>query len=77
MNIEDLKPGVILSGARLPEPIQVIAVQRLGDMYKVDGRGLQTNTFHQRVLHPGQLGGITALPIDEPFDGNPQHFRSP
>ncbi len=75
MDSNELLPGVIIRGPRLPEPIQVLAVTRLGDMYKVDGRGLQTNQFHQRVLHPGQIADLTALPIEEPFDGDPLHFK--
>jgi len=75
MNIEDLRPGVIISGPRLPEPIQVIAVLPLGGSYKVDGRGLHSNTFHQRVLHHDQIAGLTAMPVDEPFDGDPKHFK--
>jgi len=75
MNIEDLRPGVIISGPRLPEPIQVIAVLPLGGSYKVDGRGLHSNTFHQRVLHHDQIAGLAAMPVDEPFDGDPKHFK--
>lgn len=75
MHFDELKPGVIIRGPALPEPIQVLAVLRLGEMYKIDGRGLQTNQFHQRILHPKQLDGITALPIEEPLDGDPLHFK--
>ena len=75
MEFNELKAGVIIRGPRLPEPIQVLAVTRLGDMFKVDGRGLQTNQFHQRVLHPTQIADLTALPVDEPLDGDPLHFK--
>jgi hypothetical protein len=75
MHFDELKAGVIIRGPALPEPIQILAVIRLGEMYKVDGRGLQMNQFHQRILHPGQLDGIMALPIEEPFDGDPLHFK--
>lgn len=35
MDSNDLKAGVIASGPRLPAPIQILAVTRLGDMFKV------------------------------------------
>jgi superfamily II DNA or RNA helicase len=75
MNAHDLVPGVIIRGPAIPEPIEILVVTKLGEMFKVDGRGLQTGQAHQRVLHPGQLANITALPSEEPFDGNPLHFK--
>lgn len=75
MNALELKSGVVIRGPALPEPIEVLVVTKLGEMFKVDGRGLQTGQAHQRVLHPGQLADLTALPTEEPFDGNPLHFK--
>src|ERR1700755_2740917 len=75
MNAHDLVPGVIIRGLAIPEPIEILVVTKLGEMFKVDGRGLQTGQAHQRILHPGQLAKITALPSEEPFDGNPLHFK--
>jgi superfamily II DNA or RNA helicase len=75
MDANELKPGAVVRGPALPEAIEILVVTKLGDMFKIDGRGLQSNQFHQRVLHPAQLAQLTALPTEETFDGNPLHFK--
>ena len=75
MKPEDLKPGVIIRGPVLPEPIEVLLVTPIGELIKVIGAGQQTGQVHQRVLHPDQLAVLEATPDREPFDGDPERFR--
>ncbi len=75
MNTSELKPGIIVSGPLLPEPLEVLVVTILGDMVKVTGAGQKTGVVHQRVLHPSQLELLNATPEHEPFDGDPARFR--
>jgi superfamily II DNA or RNA helicase len=75
MNAGDLKPGIIVRGPMLPEPIEVLVVTPLGDVVKLTGAGQKTGQVHQRVLHPGQLKLLEATPETEPFDGEPLHFK--
>jgi hypothetical protein len=54
MNAADLQARVVVRGPALPEPIEVLVVTKLGEMFKIDGSGLQTGQAPQRVFHPGQ-----------------------
>ena len=75
MNLADLKPGIIVRGPMLPEPIEVLVVQPLGDVVKLTGAGQKTGQVHQRVLHEQQLALLEATPETEPFDGDALHFK--
>src|ERR1700737_4644817 len=75
MNANELKPGIIVRGPVLPEPIEVLVVTPLGDVIKIVGAGQKTGQVHQRVLHPDQLKLLEATPEREPFDGDPARFR--
>jgi hypothetical protein len=75
MNASELKPGVIVRGPVLPEPIEVLVVTSLGDVIKIVGAGQKTGQVHQRVLRLDQLQFLDATPEREPFDGDPVRFR--
>jgi superfamily II DNA or RNA helicase len=75
MNANELKPGIIVRGPVLPEPIEVLVVTPLGDVIKIVGAGQKTGQVHQRVLRPDQLQFLEATPEHEPFDGDPARFR--
>src|SRR5436309_7997866 len=75
MKVNELKPGIIVRGPVLPEPIEVLVVTPLGDVIKIVGAGQKTGQVHQRVLHPDQLKLLEATPEREPFDGDPVRFR--
>src|SRR3954467_1623585 len=75
MNTSELKPGVIVRGSVLPEPVEILVVTPLGDVIKIVGAGQKTGQVHQRVLHPDQLKLLEATPEREPFDGDPARFR--
>jgi len=75
MNGSELKPGVIVRGPVLPEPVEVLVVTPLGDGIKIVGAGQKTGRVHQRVLRLDQLQFLDATPQREPFDGDPARFR--
>lgn len=75
MHIVDLKPGITIRGASLPEPIQVVALIPLGDAVQVMGRGLDSGRFHDPVLTAAQLADIHTDAVQQPFDGDPIRFR--
>jgi SNF2-related domain/Tripartite tricarboxylate transporter family receptor len=75
MNASELKPGIIVRGPVLPEPIEVLVVTPLGDVIKIVGAGQKTGQVHQRVLRLDQLQFLDATPEREPFDGDPARFR--
>jgi superfamily II DNA or RNA helicase len=75
MNANDLKPGIIVRGPVLPEPIEILVVTPLGDVIKITGAGQKTGQVHQRVLHPEQLQHLEATAESPPFDGDPARFR--
>jgi hypothetical protein len=75
VNGADLKPGVIVRGPMLPEPVEVLVVAPLGDVVKLTGAGQRTGQVHQRILSTDQIALLEATPETEPFDGNPLHFK--
>lgn len=70
-----VRPGSIVRGPTLPEPVEVLAVVPLGDSLKVIGRGLSTGLTHDPVLTPEQLARLTVSANAEPFDGDARLFR--
>jgi len=75
MNATDLKPGVIIRGPMLPEPVEVLVVTPLGEAIKVTGAGQKTGQVHQRLLTLAQLALLESTPDEIAFDGNPVHFK--
>ncbi|MFN0181742.1 MAG: helicase-related protein [Gemmatimonadales bacterium] len=75
MNASELRPGVIVRGPVLPEPIEVLVVTPLGDVIKIVGAGQKSGQVHQRVLRLDQVQLLDATPEREPFDGDPARFR--
>src|SRR5438874_9411008 len=75
MNAAELKPGIIVRGPVLPEPIEVLVVTPLGNAIKIVGAGQKTGQVHQRVLPLDQLQFLDATPERAPFDGDPARFR--
>ncbi len=71
----NLKPNMIVTGAILPEPVQVIVVVPMGEFVKLVGKGLQTGQVHDPVFSPEQLSELEITPEKAPFDGDPQRFR--
>src|SRR5438874_3537206 len=70
-----LRPGSIVRGPTLPEPVEVLTLIPLGDSVKIIGRGLQTGLTHDPVLTPDQLARLTISADQEPFDGDARLFR--
>ena len=75
MQLEELKPNVIVHGPILPEPVQVIVVIPVGTSVKLVGKGLNTGKVHEPILNADQLASLEASPEKEPFDGDAFRFR--
>lgn len=70
-----LRPGIIVRGPTLPEPVEVLAIQPFGESLKVIGRGLNTGQTYDPVLSPSQLAQLTVSSDRVPFDGDARLFR--
>lgn len=70
-----IKPGCIVTGPTLPEPIEVLATVPMGTSLKVIGRGRATGMTHDPVLTPAQLAQLSISADREPFDGDARMFR--
>ena len=70
-----IKPGSIVRGPTLPEPVEVLAVVPLGDSLKVIGRGLKTGLTHDPVLSAAQLAQLIVSADEVAFDGDARLFR--
>lgn len=75
MQIDQLKPNVIVTGSMFSEPVQVLIVTPMGESIKLIGQGLKTNQVHHRILNAAQIEQLQATPDKEPFDGDSLHFR--
>ena len=75
MQLEQLKPNVIVRGAIFPKPVQVILVVPMGNSVKLIGKGLTTGKVHEPILNAEQLASLEATPEKEPFDGDAHRFR--
>jgi superfamily II DNA or RNA helicase len=75
MRIDQLKANIIVRGALFPEPIKILLVEMLGQSVKLVGRGLNSGMVHEPVLSQVQIASLNAGPENEPFDGDPLHFR--
>ncbi|MBI4322277.1 MAG: DUF3883 domain-containing protein [Chloroflexi bacterium] len=75
MKAELLRPGAIITGPLLPEPVEIIAVIPLGSSTKIIGKGLTTKQVREPVLNNAQIGQLTISPVVQPFDGDPARFR--
>lgn len=75
MQLDQLKPNVIVHGAIFPEPVQVIVVIPMGNSVKLIGKGLTTGKVHEPILNAEQLASLEATPEKEPFDGDAARFR--
>lgn len=72
---KNIKPGSIVTGPTLPEPIEVLATVPMGESLKVIGRGRSTGLTHDPVLTPSQLDQLNVSAEREPFDGDARLFR--
>jgi hypothetical protein len=75
MQLDQLKPNVIVRGSIFPEPVQVIVVVPMGNSVKLVGKGLNSGKVHEPILNAEQLAGLEATPEKEPFDGDAVRFR--
>lgn len=76
MNDNDqLKPNVIVRGPVFPEPVKIIVVIQMGDSVKLIGKGLTTGQVYEPILNSDHIARLEATPEQEPFDGDPHHFR--
>jgi superfamily II DNA or RNA helicase len=75
MDIDQLKPNLVLRGTLFPEAVQVITTIPLGNSVKLIGQGLRTKQVYQSILTPEQLSLLEASPETEPFDGDAKKFR--
>jgi len=72
---QPIRPGCIVTGPTLPEPIEVLATIPMGASLKVIGRGRNTGLTHDPVLTPAQLSRLNVSADREPFDGDARMFR--
>ena len=56
-----LRPGSIVRGPTLPEPVEVLAIVPLGDSLKIIGRGLNHFEILETLADPGSPLGRAAL----------------
>ncbi|PSB29582.1 DEAD/DEAH box helicase, partial [Chlorogloea sp. CCALA 695] len=75
MQVEQLKPGIVLRGSIFSEPVKVLTVMPMGKSIKLIGQGLTTNQVHQPILTIEQLAELESTPEQELFDGDPNKFR--
>src|SRR5438128_1608912 len=71
----DLRAGVIVRGALLPEPVRVIKTTPLGSYLKIVGEGTRTGDLVRVTLSQAQLATLKISADETPFDGDAARFR--
>jgi SNF2 family DNA or RNA helicase len=75
VNETDLKPGAIISGPVIPEPVEIWNVVPMGRTTQIKGRGLATGQSYDTILSKEQIALLSAAPEKAPFDGDAKRFR--
>src|SRR3712207_4651281 len=75
MAVETLRPGAVVTGPLLPEPVEIITVVPMGASIKLIGKGLNSKQVREPVLTQAQVDQLRITPAREPFDGDPARFR--
>ena len=75
MRIQDLKPGVVVTGPVLPEPVELAVINTMGDGVQIMGKGLTTGQFYDQILSTAQIELLEGQTGQLPFDGDGQRFR--
>lgn len=75
MQIDQIKPEIIIIGPVFPEPVEVITFSPVGNNFKIVGRGIETDKTYQPILTIDQLEKLNCLGNEELFDGDAQRFR--
>ncbi len=75
MQIDQLKPNVVVTGSIFNEPVEVLLVTPMGESIKLIGKGLKSNQVYEPILNSLQLSQLRATPDKELFDGESLHFR--
>lgn len=75
MTIDEIHVGSVVIGPLLPEPVEVLAIVRMGHSIKLIGKGCKSGLVRDPVLSAAQLAQLRCSPLQESFDGNPALFR--
>lgn len=75
MEIEQLKPDIVVCGPLFPEPVKVITLTAIGTSIKLVGQGLHSDRLFQPILSAEQIAQLSASQDSEPFDGDARRFR--
>lgn len=71
MNVEDLKPGVIISGPNWPEPIDVKVVEKIGPHIRLVASTVVSNQFVENRLRLDQIADLNINTITTDFSAEP------
>jgi superfamily II DNA or RNA helicase len=72
---DTIRPGMVVSGPVLPEPLEILAVTALGTGVRLIGRGVRTGLARDIVLTPDQVAQLELPAARQPFDGDARLFR--
>ena len=67
MNIDDLKPGVIVSGPRWPEPISIKKVDTVGSYIMIVASGMESSEHYDQMLPQDELTDMSIQTIETDF----------
>lgn len=73
--VGSLKPGLVVSGPILPEPVEILSVAVMGASVRLIGRGLRSGLVRDPVLTEAQLAQLEVSSERHPLDGDAAGFR--
>jgi len=75
MQVEQLKPDLLIQGDSLSEPIKLIKFSQLGNAVKIIGTGIHTRKNHNLLFSLEQLQALEISPETMPYNGDAARFR--
>lgn len=64
-----------VTGPVFPEPVEIIAVDPIGESFKIFGIGKRTNQAYRQILSAAQVAMLESTPEEMPYDGDAGRFR--
>lgn len=71
MDVENLKPGVIVRGARWPEPISIKKTEAVGAYIRIVASGMETNEHYDQTIPQDDFTDMDVRTIETDFLAEP------
>ncbi len=71
MEVSELKPGIIVTGPKWPEPVEIKKIENSGEYVNIIGATTVTNQHVDQLLRPEELSQISIAVVKTDFSSEP------